>query len=327
MAFTASPEGHVEQIGTSAGGEMAADMAALGPVFSACAVGRDMATPQGLRSYEDELVRTVWTRGPTVPHVMDLSIDLPGRNLQVRVYRPDVTGEEELPAIIWFHGGGLLMGGLESDDMVCRAIAKAGHCVIYNVDYRLAPEHPYPAAHDDAVLACRAIMNDPPGGPVDRSRIVIAGYSGGGCISAAACQAAVSEGWGRPVGQILLVPLIDFTAHYSAAKRSEADARNSSIYVNSYFQDPATDRADPRISPLWADDFSKLPPTFILTGELDPRRTEAEVYARNLQSAGVPVQIAMAFGMPHLFLHLSDKVANAMVALDRTIVALRHLLA
>jgi acetyl esterase len=315
----------IETVGKPSGGKLSDDMAAMGEKIAAHRAGKDILTPAGMRGYAADTVNACWTAGPALPHVTDIEIAGSDGSLAVRVYRPDESGNEALPAVIWFHGGGILFGDLDSDDGLCRRVAKDANCCVFNVAYRLAPENPFPAAHDDAVTVCRAIMSGDLAISIDRDRIVVVGYSAGGSLTTTALLAGAAEGWSRVVGHVLIVPLLDYTGAYSWAKRTEADKAGVAQYRACYVQDKSLDMADPRLSPFHAPDISSLPPTFILTGELDPLREEAELFGERLANAGVPVQVARVSGVSHIFISMSDDVADAADALQRTVSAISEM--
>ncbi|MEV6798034.1 alpha/beta hydrolase [Micromonospora rifamycinica] len=251
-----------------------------------------------------------------VHRVRDTSVPGPGGELPLRVYRPAGTGP--LPTLVYFFGGGWTLGSVETADGICRRLANATPCQVVTVGYRLAPEHPFPAAVLDCQAATRWLAEHAADLGVDPDRLVVGGDSAGGNLAAAVTLLARAAGGPRLAGQLLVYPNTDQRAaprpagDGPAAERDAADRpaddqdpllfnRHSvDWYRGHYLADPA-DAADPLASPLLADDLSGLPPALVLTAEHDPLRDEGERYARRLREAGVPVRASRYPGMIHGF--------------------------
>jgi acetyl esterase len=243
-----------------------------------------------------------------------------GMPLVVRIYRPAQTGESAAarpPALVYFHGGGLVAGSLDTHDPICRALSNAAGCVLLSVDYRLAPEYPFPAAIADGCHATvwTAVHADELG--IDPSRIGVCGDSAGATLAAVVCQTVTATGEARLALQFLLCPIMDFCA----ATESRRD------YAAGYLVDQATldhdlkhylgadgDPCHPRISPLRVADVSGLPPTCIHTAEFDPLRDEGAAYAERLQLAGVQTTYRCHSGMIHLFYGMGALIPYALTA-------------
>ena len=215
-------------------------------------------------------------------------------------------------AIVFLHGGGLVAGSLETHDALCRTLAAASGCNIFAVDYRLAPEHPFPAALDDTLAALEWIFETGTGLWLCQ-RIGLAGDSAGATLAAAAAVEWGTQKKPDLAFQLLLCPILDFAG--------ETPSRHA-------FASPVLDQAtldhdialytagrvgadDPRVSPLRATDFSGLPPTFLHTAQCDPLRDEGAAYAEKLRAAGVEVHHTCHAGMPHLFYALSSVIPAA----------------
>lgn len=221
----------------------------------------------------------------------------------LRIYSPLGKPERVLPGMVFFHGGGWVAGSLESHDGLCRRLANESGCRVIAVDYRLAPEHPFPHALEDGFAAWRHIACNPKAFGIDSARLGIAGDSAGGTLAAAICR-MVRDGGGPAIAfQLLLCPILDIHGE-SAARRELADGyfldrqtllRDLELYC------PGADRGEARLSPLLADDFSGLPPAFIHTGQFDPFGDEGEAYAARLLEAGVKVHGRVHPGMIHYF--------------------------
>jgi acetyl esterase len=236
----------------------------------------------------------------------DVVLPGPAGELPARVYRPDVDGA--VPTIVFLHGGGFVIGDLDTHDDHCRLLCKEVGAVVLSVDYRLAPEHPFPAGFEDCLAATRwaAEHVDELGGDADR--IAVAGDSAGGNLSAAVAL-AVREGGPRLAAQLLLYPAVDFvedSGHASRIENAEGlflTADDMRWFGDNYVPD-AAHRTDPRASVLLATDLSGLPPAVVATAEYDPLRDEGEAYAAALEKAGVEVVARRYDGLIHGFFGL-----------------------
>ncbi|NYJ08326.1 alpha/beta hydrolase fold domain-containing protein [Petropleomorpha daqingensis] len=237
--------------------------------------------------------------------------------LRARVYRPE--GEGPFPTVVFFHGGGWVIGDLETHDNQARSVARHGRAVVVSVDYRLAPEHPFPAAVDDAVAAARwaAAHLGELGGD---DRLAVAGDSAGGNLAAVVAQQLHADG--TPVtAQFLIYPAVDSAGEYPSrvenAKGYFLEQPTMDWFYGHYaggFDDPA----DPRLSPLRAADLSGLAPALVVTAEFDPLRDEGEAYAEALRAAGVPVQQQRYDGMIHGFFDMGPISPAAQAAIDES---------
>jgi len=240
----------------------------------------------------------------TMAAVENRSIAGPAGSLPVRIYRahaPDATRPE--PLVVYLHGGGWVTGDLDTHDPVCRYLAREARCVVMAVDYRLAPEHPFPAALDDAVAAFRWAVANAASLGVDASRIAVAGDSAGGNLSAAVAQATAADGGPAPALQVLIYPVTDLSTKH-ASYRTFADGyflteAQMDWYRSHYIGD--ADGSDPRVSPLLAaaDDLAAVAPAYVTTAGFDVLRDEGEAYARRLEDAGVATTLVRHDGLIH----------------------------
>jgi acetyl esterase len=237
-----------------------------------------------------------------VDQVRDMLVPGPAGEIPVRVYSP--KAQSPLPALIYFHGGGWVLGDLESHDHVCRALANSVPCAVISVDYRLAPEHKFPAAVDDSYAATHWIANHAGELGVDPSRISVGGDSAGGNLAAVVSQIARDRGGPNIIYQLLIYPGTDMQMSMpSIDENAEGPLLTKAAmhwFVNHYLRSEG-DRTDPLASPLLASNLRGLPPAFILTAECDPLRDEGEAYGRRLEDAGVTVKVQRYEGMPHGF--------------------------
>lgn len=236
-------------------------------------------------------------RGEPVATVTDHEVPVDGGAIRVRAYRP--TGEDRLPAHVFLHGGGWWLGSIDEyvNDALCRHRSNHARCVVLAVDYRLAPEHPFPTAINDARAALRWVVANADMLGVDPDVVSIGGHSAGGNLTAAVALACRDGGGPRLVFQLLEVPALDLTrsALRSALETDEfqplrLDATEADSAVRHYLPDPGQARTA-LASPVLAPDLSGLPPALVMTAELDPLREEGERYARRLAAAGVPAGV------------------------------------
>jgi acetyl esterase len=239
--------------------------------------------------------------GEQVAEVRDIDVRGPGGPIGVRVFRPD--GDGPLPMVAYAHGGGWVMGTLDGFDTVCRALANAAGALIASVDYRLAPEHPFPAGLDDVIGVVRWLREHAAEIGGDPERIAVAGDSAGGNLVAVAARRLRDEGDPPLRMQALIYPVCD-SALDSASYREKAVGFGLSAASMEHFWKLYLDGADgrhPDASPLRADDLSGLPPAFVLTVPDDVLHDEGDAYARALEGAGVPVTLRCYDGAAHGF--------------------------
>jgi acetyl esterase len=261
--------------------------------------------------------------GPEIPvaSAEERTIPGPAGPLAVRIYTPldtplDTPGES-LPGLVYFHGGGLVAGTVDTHAPIARALAQTGACRVASVEYRLAPEHPFPAALEDAVAAIGYIRTHASDFGIDAARLGVCGDSAGGTLAAAACQAAARAGGPRLALQLLICPILDYS-RFTDSRRDLASGylvdQATLDHDLKHYLPTGTDPADPRISPLRAADLSGLPPTIIHTAEFDPLRDEGSEYFSRLTQTGSAVSYTCHPGMIHLFYGLGAVIPYARTA-------------
>jgi len=256
-------------------------------------------------------------RAEDVGGIEDLWVDGAQSRLRARLYSPKDAVGQVRPGLVYFHGGGLVAGSLESHDAICRSLTNATGCRIVSVDYRLAPEHPFPAAIADGRAAFEWSLAHAAEVGIDPRRLGIAGDSAGATLAAVVCQSLSTECHLRPAVQVLICPILDFCAD-TGSRRS---------FGEGYFLDHATlahdlehylvagvEPSHPLVSPLRSADVSAAPPTCLHTAEFDPLCDEGAAYAERLSAAGVQTTYRCHSGMIHLFYGMGGLIPYAATA-------------
>ncbi|MBX9642019.1 MAG: alpha/beta hydrolase fold domain-containing protein, partial [Mycobacteriaceae bacterium] len=265
--------------------------------------------PEQLRALMDE-INLARPPGPDVGEVVDGTLPGAAGPLPYRLYRPASPGPH--PVVVYFHGGGWVIGDQTSDDPLCRDLCVRSGALIVSVDYRHAPEHRFPAALDDGWAATRWVAEHAPELGGIPGRLVVCGWSAGAGIATVVCRLARDTGWPRIVGQALITPAVD-TDQTRGSYVENADGYGLTAPLMRYFFDhyAASDvRDDPRVAPLRTPDLSGLPPAIVVTAEFDPLRDEGDAYAEALAAAGIPTQHLRARGHTHLSLSMVDVVVS-----------------
>jgi acetyl esterase len=256
--------------------------------------------------------------------VRDSSLPGPAGPLRIRIYRP--SDQTNMPGVVFFHGGGWVMGNLDTHDVYCRALTNASQMTVISVDYRLAPEQKFPAAVEDAWAATTWIIENAAEMGLDPTRLAVAGDSAGGNLAAATTLMARDRGTPMPAFQVLIYPATDFrfdTDSYRENAEGYHLTLNDMIWAWRHYLEQEQDGQSPYASPLRAEDLSRLPPALVITAQYDPLRDEGEAYAQRLQAAGVPVQLTRYDGMIHGFARRLGTLARADESLREIVAALR----
>jgi acetyl esterase len=238
-----------------------------------------------------------------VGRVENRAIPGPGGEIPIRVYAP--SGAGPFPILVYFHGGGWVLGTLDTHDALCRALTNAAECVVMSVEYRLAPEHKFPAAAEDAYAATRWAASNGDALGADGSRLAVGGDSAGGNLAAAVTLMARDRGGPPLTHQLLIYPVTD-RSFETRSYRDNADgymlSRGDMIWFWDHYLSDEADADNPYASPLRAEDLRNLPSATVITAEYDPLRDEGEAYAARLREAGVSVESTCYPGMIHGFL-------------------------
>lgn len=256
---------------------------------------------------------------PEVAETIDGAFDGPGGAIRYRRYRPLGIEAGSLPTLIYYHGGGFVIGTIETHDSTCRRVANRSRCQVISIDYRLSPEHPFPAPIDDGIAAFRHIRDRAAAFGADPARLAVGGDSAGGAVAAVVCQAMRDAKEQGPAFQMLIYPATD-SSQESGSRKEFAEGYFLSKGLMDWFWKayvPAgADLADLRLSPLLAKDFAGLPPAFVLTAGYDPLRDEGRAYADRLIDAGVKTTYVNYPGTIHGFFTLTRFLKQGLKAND-----------
>lgn len=265
------------------------------------------------------LMQLVGPKDVPVGKTENLTIPGPGGQIPLRVYTPVAAGQDPMPALIYYHGGGFVIGNIETHDGLCRMMANEGGIRVISVDYRLAPENKYPAAIDDAFAALTWVSANAAHIGVDANRIAVGGDSAGGALAAEVAQLAKAKGGLTLAYQMLLFPVTQIGGETSSLKEFAVgyflERETLDWFYSSYLPADA-DKSDAKLSPLLAADLSGLPPAYVMLGGYDPLHDEGLQYAEKLRAAGVKVNIADYPSMVHCFVYLQSFLPQAHEALS-----------
>ncbi len=281
--------------------------------------------PQAAR----EMYRAMQPPAPEieVAAVEERSIEGPAGPIGLRIYHP--KGEAPHAVLVNFHGGGWVIGDLDTADAQCRGICRGANLVVVSVDYRLAPEHRFPAAAEDCYAATRWVSEHAAEIGADAERLAVGGDSAGGNLAAVVSLMARDRGAPAIAFQLLVYPVTDAaldTQSYADNADGYLLTRDSMRWFWDHYAPTASDRAHPYASPLRAEDLSNLPPALVMTAEFDPLRDEGEAYGRALQAAGVAADVRRYDGMIHGFFAMAHQFPSAAPGMAEACTALRRAL-
>lgn len=267
-------------------------------------------TPEVARASFRMLTTGLRQAAPVIPvaRVTGLAIPGPAGEIDARVYRPEQTGP--LPTVVFCHGGGFVIGDLDTHDNQARRLCRDVNAVVVSVDYRLAPEDPWPAGIEDALAATRWVGDHIDQFGADPARLAVAGDSAGGNFAAVIAQVCRDEGGPRLAAQLLIYPGVDFAAEVEAYPSRLEFAEGYFLttddmrWFTEHYAGSISEREDPRLSPVNGR-LEGLPPAVVATAEFDPLRDEGEAYAAALQRAGVPTTLLRFDGLIHGFFDLA----------------------
>lgn len=286
---------------------------------------RSKDDPDQARAERRHEARIVAHRPPiAMERVEAIELDGPAGKIGTRLYTPPTQGSP--PLLVYFHGGGWVIGDLDTHDDPCRFLAAHSGAKVLAVDYRLAPEHPFPAAAEDAAAAYGWAVENAERLGIDPARIAVGGDSAGANLAAAVCLLARDGGAPSPAMQLLIYPVTE-TAGEAPSRRTFGEGflltRRDMDWFEERYLPPDVDRSDPRVDLLGAPDLSGLPPTYIATAGFDPLRDEGEAFAERLRETGVRVALRRHPGLVHTFVNLTAICPSARAAMLKAAGALQ----
>ena len=256
---------------------------------------------------------------PELESAKPLAIPAPHGAIPARIYTPKVLRKNNglAPCLVFYHGGGWVIGDIDSHDVVCRKLAHEGELIVISIDYRLAPEHKFPAAVDDAIAAVKWVASNAKDLGIDATRLLVGGDSAGGNLAAVVALAARDGDGPKLAGQVLIYPATDFAMRHPSHSEPETSIllTHSVIkwFSNHYLNGPA-DIDNWKASPARAKTLAGLPPAYLLTAGADPLRDEGDEYAKRLKDAGVPVTYKHFPGQFHGFFTMGKLLQQANIA-------------
>ncbi len=283
-------------------------------------------SPADARATFVAMMQAVGPKDVPIGKTENLTVPGPGGPIAVRVYSPVAAGSEGLPVLVYYHGGGFVIGDLDTHDGVCRMFANEAACRVIAVHYRLAPENKFPAAVEDAYTAAAWVEANASRLGVDANRIAVGGDSAGGALAAVVAQQAKEKGGPKLALQMLLFPVTQVGRDTSSLREFAVGYLLETQTLNWFYDNYVpkdVDKNDPRLSPLRAKDLSGLPPAYVMLGGFDPLHDEGLQYAERLRAAGVRVTVEDHADMVHCFIYLQSVLPQAHAAVASASAALR----
>jgi len=265
-----------------------------------------------------------------VGKIENFKIPGPKGDIRARAYTPIAIGSDAQPVLVYFHGGGFVVGDLNTHDGLCRLFAHEGGFRVIAVEYRLAPEHKWPAPLDDAAAALQWIFDNATALGVDAGRVAVGGDSAGALLTACLTQLMKKKGGAAIAFQMLLFPSTDLAGHFASMDKFGVGYfldRQTIEWNNSQLFPQDIDKSSPEISPLRAKNFAGLPPAYIMLAGYDPLHDEGLAYAEKLKQAGVSVTVVDHPEMVHCFIYLQTVLPQAHDAVAAAAKAVRDALA
>jgi acetyl esterase len=285
-------------------------------------------TPEIARANFRNDTATIYGRPIAVGAITDLAIDAAHGTIAARHYAP--AGDGARPLLVYYHGGGFVLGDLDGHDNLCRRICRDADLHVLSVDYRLAPEHRFPAAVDDALAAFRFACANAAALGAQPEKVAVGGDSAGGNLAAVVAQKTKAFGGPAPCAQVLLYPALDRTIERPSLELFRDGfiiGRDDIAWYHLHYTGSAEPRPDPALHPLITKDLAGLAPALIVTAGFDPLRDEGEAYAEALTQAGVPVVFKRFDGLLHGFCSMATIAPACDTAVGEIVVALRRLVA
>jgi acetyl esterase len=287
-------------------------------------------TPDEARRFYRERRRFTQPDAPPLPEVRDVAADGPHGAVPLRLYRPLATSAGPLPVLVYYHGGGWVIGDLDTHDVLCRELALGSGCAVVAVDYRMGPEHRFPAAVDDCIAAAYWVRRNAASLGIDAARLAVGGDSAGGNLAAAVAIAARDAGDLPIAYQLLIYPATDMrctTPSHTTNAQGYLLTADSLRWYHDHYIDDARHDLDWRASPLLREDLGRLPPALVLTAGYDPLRDEGIQYAQRLTEAGNRATHVSFERQIHGFVPMGRAIDEANEAVAMCAAALKRALA
>jgi acetyl esterase len=252
---------------------------------------------------------------PDLEDVAVTDLTVPGAEdpRAARIYRPSGAPRDRAPGLVFFHGGGFVLGSIESHDGVCRALAKLSGVVVVSIDYRLAPEHRFPAGLNDAIAATRWVLNNAGALGIEPTNVAVGGDSAGGNLATLVCLELRGDAV-KPVFELLIYPATDLSRSLPSHREFRVGfmlpEKSVTFFRENYLPDLKLE-TDPRASPYFAKDLQSAPPALVVTAGFDPLRDEGKAYADHLRAAGVEVEYVCSEGSQHGFANTAGGIAES----------------
>jgi len=276
-------------------------------------------SPEEARKLAIESLKLAGGTMEPVHSIENLRIPGPDGEIPIRIYTPDAPAPR--PALVYFHGGGWVVCDLDTHEVVCTAMARRAGAVVVAVDYRLAPEHKFPAAVTDSYAATAWVASNAEKLGIDPKRISVGGDSAGGNLAAVVSLKSRDEDGPAIAFQVMVYPVTDLSSYDTPSYREFGEnhylTKSEMEWFRGHYLRSMEDARDPHASPLLALDLSELPPALIITAECDPLRDEGQAYAKRLEYDGVPVTYTCYAGMIHPFFSLSGAIPQAFDAIQQ----------
>ena len=260
-----------------------------------------------------------------IAHIENRSIPVVTGEIPIRIYVPEGNGP--FPVLVYFHGGGWVIGDLDTHDEVCRSLANRVPCAVVSVDYRLAPEHKFPVAPEDCYAATQWVAANAAQFHGDASRLAVGGDSAGGNLTAVVAQMARDRHGPPLVFQLLIYPATDFRMNTPSVDENAEGyllTKQDMIWFMNHYLNSEEEKLNPLASPFLATDLHGLPPALVITAEYDPLRDEGERYGQRLKEAGVPTTMSRYDGMIHGFFGMDAILDKSKLAMAESVQALQN---
>lgn len=284
----------------------------------------DMSAEDAKTAYEERALKLCFQDVP-IGKSEDLDIAGPHGPIPIRLYHP-VNGAEKLPVLIYYHGGGWIIGSRDSHDALCRSISNQGSFLVVSVDYRMGPEAKFPAAVDDSIAAMNWVSDTITQYGGDKTKIAVSGDSAGGNLSAVVCLAATENQCPMPAFQWLIYPATDMVMETNSHQQFSEGyflTKNLLNWFQDHYLSSPEDKNDWRASPIRAKSIASVPSALVQTAGFDPLKDEGKAYADRMSAEGVDVAYTEYPGMIHGFINLGGAIGAAQVAIDEGIASLK----